>query len=236
MSEANKNFENIRNEILSNPKAFIEDQDVMRALVAADRAQQASNVVDLRSIAMDRLEQRLNKLEDTHRTVIAAAYDNVSSMNQIHRAVLSLLEPADFAGFLNYINQKMAQTLGVDAVLLCLETQAISADQGPSFTKEFGEAVTFLAIGEIDIYITKGREMNSRAVTMRSVNAEGHSLFTDTEIKSEALLKLDLGEGNLAGLLVLGSKNTDQFAPSQGSDLLLFLGSVFERIMRRWLG
>jgi uncharacterized protein YigA (DUF484 family) len=242
MSEAGKElkvdkFNEVRDEIISNPKAFLEDHEIMRALIAADRAQQPSNVIDLRSIAMDRMEDRLNQLEDTHRTVIAAAYDNVSSMNQIHRAVLSILEPDDFNGFLKFLSQDLAETLGIEAVNLCLETQAVSAGQGPSLSKEFGTGVTFMAIGEVDEYITKGRNVNGRAVTMRSVKPGSSSFFDECPepILSEALLKLDLGSGNLPGLLVLGSKNADQFAPAQGSDLLLFLGGVFSRIMRRWL-
>lgn len=237
MTEASKNFDQVREEILSNPKAFLEDHDIMRALITADRVKQAGNVIDLRSIAMDRMEDRLNKLEDTHRTVIAAAYDNVSSMNQIHRAVLSIMEPDDFNGFLKFIENELAQTLGVEAAYLCLETPAVTADQGPSLSKEFGNGVTFLAIGEIENYITHGRNMNSRAVTMRSVRSGATSLYddcTDT-IRSEALLKLNLGTGNLPGMLVIGSKNADQFAPAQGSDLLLFLGRAFARILRRWL-
>ncbi|KAB7610475.1 DUF484 family protein [Amylibacter sp. SFDW26] len=237
MTEATEKFNEVRDEILANPKAFLEDHDIMRALIAADRAQQASNVIDLRSIAMDRMEDRLNKLEDTHRTVIAAAYDNVSSTNQIHRAVLSVLEPEDFTGFLKFIENDLANTLGIDAVCLCLETQAVSAGQGPSLSKEFGTGVTFMAIGEIEDYITHGRNMNSRPVTMRATKPQQISLFPETAdpIRSEALLKLDLGKGNLPGMLVLGSSKVDQFAPAQGSDLLLFLGGIFARIMRRWL-
>ncbi len=237
MTEAAENFNKVRAEILSNPKAFLEDHDIMRALISADRQKQASNVIDLRSIAMDRMEERLNKLEDTHRNVIAAAYDNVSSMNQIHRAVLALLEPDDFNGFLRYIEHDLAPTLGLEATCLCLESQAVSSGQGPSLSREFGAGVTFMAIGEIEDYITHGRNMNSRPVTMRAVKLDGTFLFADSAgpVRSEALLKLDLGTGNLPGLLVLGSKNPDQFAPAQGSDLLLFLGSFFSRLMRRWL-
>ena len=236
--DTSKNFDQVRDEIISNPKVFLEDHDVMRALITADRQKQASNVIDLRSIAMDRMEDRLNKLEDTHRTVVAAAYDNVSSMNEIHRVILSVLEPKDFNGFLHYVEHELAPTLGIETASLCLETQAVTTGQGPSLSKEFGTGVTFMAIGEVNDYITSGREINSRPVTMRSVKpGSDTSLFDSSKdpIKSEALLKLDLGDGNLPGMLVLGSKNPDQFAPGQGSDLLLFLGGIFSRIMCRWL-
>ena len=87
--------EDVRMRILQDPEVILEDTDVMRALVAANERAMGQNIVDLRGIAMERLEARLTRLEDTHRTVIAAAYENLSGMNQVHRAILSLLEPLD---------------------------------------------------------------------------------------------------------------------------------------------
>ena len=49
----------------------------MRALIAANERAMGGNIVDLRGIAMERLEARLDRLEDTHRSVIAAAYENL---------------------------------------------------------------------------------------------------------------------------------------------------------------
>jgi len=34
---------------------------------------------------------------------------------------------------------------------------------------------------------------------------------------------------------VLGAEDPQRFGPQQGTDLLAFLGGVFEREMRRWL-
>ena len=68
------------------------------------------NVVDLRSVLVDRLEERLDRLEDTHREVLAAAYENVAGTNQVHRACLALLEAEDFAGFLKALTHDVAIT------------------------------------------------------------------------------------------------------------------------------
>ena len=69
---------NIREEILNNPNVVLDDPDVMQALaVASDLA--IGNVIDIRSIAVKRLENRLDNLEDTHKSVIAAAYENITS-------------------------------------------------------------------------------------------------------------------------------------------------------------
>ena len=74
----------LRERIMSDPSVILEDKDLMQALVSANEQTQGGNVVDLRSVAMKRLESRLDQLEDTHRSVIAAAYDNMAGTNQIH--------------------------------------------------------------------------------------------------------------------------------------------------------
>ena len=83
----------LRDRILAEPEAILEDRDVMAALVAANERAMGANIVDLRGIAMERLEARLDRLEDTHRSVIAAAYENLAGTNQVHRAILQLLDP-----------------------------------------------------------------------------------------------------------------------------------------------
>ena len=55
------------------------------------------------------------------------------------------------------------------------------------------------------------------------------------EIRSEALIRLDLGNGRLAGLLAFGAVDGQRFHPDQGTDLLAFFGGVYERSLRRWL-
>ena len=72
----------VRDTILANPESFLEDADVMRALFDANEKSMGGNIVDLRGIAMDRLENRLDRLEDTHRSVIAAAYENLAGQTK----------------------------------------------------------------------------------------------------------------------------------------------------------
>ena len=52
---------------------------------------------------------------------------------------------------------------------------------------------------------------------------------------SEACLQLDFGAGTLPGLLILAAKDAEQFSPAQGTDLLTFFATIFERALRRWL-
>jgi hypothetical protein len=114
--------QDMRDRIMAAPETVLEDRDVMNALIGANERLMGSNIVDLRGIAMERLEGRLDRLEDTHRTVIAAAYENLAGTNQVHRAMLQMLDPLSFEDFLKTLASDVAQTLRVDCVRLVLES------------------------------------------------------------------------------------------------------------------
>jgi hypothetical protein len=59
----------IRSLILADPELVLSDDMVMRALLGAT-AQGARNIVDLRDKLVERMEQRLDKLVHTNRSVI----------------------------------------------------------------------------------------------------------------------------------------------------------------------
>lgn len=66
----------IRAEILADPDLVLEDREVMQALIEAEgKPGGGRKVVDLRGALVTRLEARLDRLETTHRSVIAAAYE-----------------------------------------------------------------------------------------------------------------------------------------------------------------
>ena len=224
----------LREAIIAQPDVILDDKDVMHALIAANEKIMGANIVDLRGIAMDRLETRLDRLEDTHRSVIAAAYENLAGTNQIHRAILRMLDPVDFEVFLRDLGGDVAEILRVDSVRLVLETAQTEKDGALS---SLGEALTVQPAGYIDDYLTQGRGGASRQVTLRQIQEGDTSIYSEKAgwIRSEACLKLDFGTGRLPGMLALGAEDPHMFSPQQGSDLLVFFAGVFERIMRRWL-
>lgn len=224
----------LRDRLIAEPESILEDADVMNALVAANERAMGANIVDLRGIAMQRLETRLERLEDTHRSVIAAAYENLAGTNQVHRAILQMLDPLSFEDFLKTLSGDVAATLRVDCVRLVLESRQEAAD--PALRK-LGEVLYVAEPGFVADYVAGGRNVPLRPVTLRQVMPEGAALYGDRAgfIRSEALLRLDFGKGRLPGMLVFGAEDPHQFKPTQGTDLLAFFAGVFERTMRRWL-
>ena len=228
--------QDLRDRILAEPERFLEDRDLMNALVAANERAMGTNIVDLRSIAMQRLETRLDRLEDTHRSVISAAYENLAGTNQVHRAVLLMLDPLNFEEFMSTLNTEVAQTLRVDCVRLVLETVQEEEEDNPAL-RRLGDVLHVAAPGFVADYLANGRNVALRPVVLREVGAMSEAIYGAQAgvIRSEALMRLDFGMGRLPGLLAMGAADPHQFKQVHGTDLLAFFAGVFERTMRQWL-
>ena len=234
----------LRARIIRDPDLILGDPAVMHALVACDGVgDPGGKVVDLRSVAMARLEARLGRIEAAHRTVIAAAYENLAGIQQVQRAILCLLDARSPEGFVDALTGEVASILRLDAVRLVLEgdpgptaignAPAVANEAGPP-KATLDAALRVVPPGWVSGRVACGAGPMSRVILRRGavLLAEGSGA---PEIGSEAWLALDLADGRGPGLLVLGSGDPDQFAPGQGTELLEFLAGVFERALRRWL-
>lgn len=236
MAESSALAEELRGKLIAKPEVILEDRDLMKALIVANERAMGANIVDLRGIAMERLEARLDRLEDTHRSVIAAAYENLAGTNQIHRAILRMLDPIEFEEFLHNLGAEVAPILRVESVRLVLET-AEGGTEEESAVKRMSDVLSVGSAGFVDGYMSGGRGGAPRAVVLRQTTGDAAQVYGDkaAAIGSEAVMRLDLGQGRLPGMLVLGAADPHQFRGNQGTDLLTFFAGVFERAMRRWL-
>lgn len=207
-----------RDRLLADPGAILADRDLMRALVAAREAEVGDNVIDIRGRAMQALETRLNRLESTHESVIAAAYDNQSGMAVIHRAVLGLLETADLADFIAALQTDIAP-------LLRIETLRLVVEDDPAL--DLPRDAVAVPHGTIDRILTAGRRApRGDDIVLRAALVVTRPLHGRT-IASEALLPLDLGPARPRTVLLMGSSDPTRFMPAHGTDLLRFFGQVF---------
>lgn len=221
-----------RARLLAQPELILGDRDLMRALIGAREAEVGDNVIDIRGRAMQALESRLERLETAHETVISTAYDNQSGMNTIHRAVLSLLEPMDFEGFLENLEMAVAPILRVETLRLVMESGgALPHPQasGPLIIAPAGTVADLISGGR---RTPRGDDIVLRRTAMQTLPLHGEAR---APIRSEALLPLDLGAGRFPALLLMGSGDTGRFNPAQGTDLLRFFGQAFRLVLISWL-
>ncbi|CAM3447358.1 DUF484 domain-containing protein [Paracoccus nototheniae] len=213
----------LRDRLLADPGAILADRDLMRALVAAREDQAGANVIDIRGRAMEALETRLDRLETTHESVIAAAYDNQSGMAVVHRAVLGLLESADLDEFLGALQTDIAPLLRIETLRLIVEADPAL----PPLPRD----VATVPQGTIDLVIAAGRRApRGNDIVLREAMALTRPLH-GRSLGSEALLPLDLGTGHPQALLLMGSADPTRFMPAHGTDLLRFFAQVFRLVL-----
>lgn len=224
--------EDLRAQLIADPALILRDLDLMRALTLAREDETGGNVIDIRGRAMEALESRLDRLEAAHETVISAAWDNQSGAQIIQRAVVSLLEPVDFAGFVENLESGIAPILRVESLRLLMEA---AAEPGAT---EMGGPVMTVATGTVERLLAAGqRGPRGEEIILRAALPETRPYHGTPRapIKSEALLPIDLGADRLPALLLMGATEGARFKPTDGTDLLRFFGQVFRLSLMRWL-
>jgi len=221
----------IRSLIVADPDLVLEDDQVMRRLVGVRNGER--QVVDLRDRLVERLESRLEKMVRHHRTVVAAAYENVEGTRQLHRAVLALIEPPDLSSFPHRLTHDVPRMLGLEDTRLCLESDVAESGPAEGFGPDLHGRVMALPEGTIADYMSLDGS-HAGAVVLREAGADSELIFGEANpVQSEALMRLDIPGS--AGMIAFGSADPRKFDPSHGTDLLAFFAGAVERLLMQRL-
>ncbi|HET7410916.1 MAG TPA: DUF484 family protein [Paracoccaceae bacterium] len=217
----------VRSLIVADPDLVLGDDQVMRRLIGERTGER--QVVDLRDRLVERLESRLEKMVAHHRTVVAAAYENVEGARQLHRAVLALIEPPDLSSFLHRLTHDVPRMLGLDEARLCLEADVAETGPAAGFGEDLHGRVMALPEGTVADYMSLDGG-HAGPVVLREAGADSELVFGEANpVQSEALMRLDIPGS--AGMLAFGSADARKFDPSHGTDLLAFFGGAVERLL-----
>lgn len=221
----------VRSLIIADPNLVLGDDQVMRRLIG-DRGSERQ-VVDLRDRLVERMEQRLEKLVAHHRTVLSAAYENVAGTQQVHRAVLALIEPPDLFAFLYRLTHEVPRMLALEDARLCLESDVADAGPAEGFGPELHGRVVALPEGTIAEYMALDGSYTG-PVVLREAGADAELVFGEANpVQSEALMRLDVPGS--AAMLAFGSADPRKFDPTHGTDLLVFIAGAVERMLLKHL-
>ena len=114
--------ETTRAELLADPSIILDDKELMESLLTATDIKLGNNVVDLRNVAMSRLTHKLGELEGTHKSVVAAAYQNLLGTKQIHQAVIELMSMNNLDQFVLSLKSDLLKILNVDCIFILVES------------------------------------------------------------------------------------------------------------------
>jgi uncharacterized protein YigA (DUF484 family) len=186
----------------------------------------AEGVVDLQQFMLERLRRDVQRLKADQDDLLTNSRDNLSTQDRIHQAALALLGAKSIAHFIEVIATDLAMLLDVDAVALCLET--IDDDTA----RPNVEGLQLLPAGSVDRLLG-----HDRAALLRDDTVGDTEIFQAGAglVRSDALIRLRIGEGMPPGLIAFGTRHPGYFDPGQGTELLHFLARIIEHCIRAWL-
>jgi len=226
----------LREEILANAHEFLNDENLLRALIEASDNNMGNKIVDIRSVALKKMDGKLKKLKKSNQQVISTAYENLVGMKQVHQVVLKSLEHNNFDEFITNLTTEACDILRVDCIRLGLETH-LSLQNNKNYGSNLSELLDLYPVNFVDTYISQGENNSTNDVVLRPTPKGSEQLYGkhSKNLKSEGCIKLKIGNEKITGLLALASNEREKFTAQQGVELLKFMGSVFERRISHWL-
>lgn len=193
-----------------NPDFFVSRAHLLQNMTPPARWNNGA-VVDLQRHWVEVLTGEIDGLRECASSVIETSRVNLATQVRIHSAVLAMLEASTFGDVVQLISEELPGLFDVDTACIGLEHPTGAT-----------EGVATLPAGTVD------RMLGDRDVVLLGSFTDDGTLFggASNTIRSAALVRLDVGEGEAAGLLAFGSAVPDVFSPRQGKELLRFLGQV----------
>lgn len=210
----------------AHPEFLLNDETWVSHIVPPSMST-GHNVLDMQQFMITRLQSQVRTLRDIQSELIEASSLNSLAREQVHQAALYMLDARCIEDIIDYISnpEGLAKTLGTRAATICIES--------PRHVAAFGiNGLRVLEPGGVDRIL--GAKTSYRLVA----NVEGSaSLYGElaSDVRSEALVRLNFSPASPPGLLALGAYEGEQFHPEQAGDLLEFLSRIVERCIARWL-
>lgn len=205
---------------------FLARHPELLAELTPTAAMRADGAVDMQHFLLKRTQGDLRELQATHAELISTSRANLVSQGRIHQAALALLAAPGFPQLLETVTTDLAVHLEVDAVALCVEAVEGAPNRVPM------GGISILEAGAVDTLLGEGRDS-----LLRPYVAGDRVVFGPLAglVRSDALLRLDMGGRAPVGLLAFGARTEGRFQPGQGTELLVFLAGILALAIRSWL-
>lgn len=213
----------------SHPEATRDHPELLDALIQKpsprERKKSGNNVADFQAYLIDRLKADKTEAIETIREVVETARYNMNNQTRIHTAVLRLLDSSSFESFIESLTDDLSALLNVDITTLVVESDG---DRIPHIPHT---GIRLVPEGTVEKWLAgKAILLQSDIGGVETIYGPGASL-----VRSQILLRINIGIGTPPAILAFGSRDPDLFHPGQGTEQIAFLAQVIERLFRAWL-
>ena len=218
------NEQDVINWLRKNP-AFLSKHPELLDDMTPPKEKFGKGVADFQHYMVQRLKADRDEVIESAREIVENSRANMNSQTRIHRAILLMLEAQNFEGFVSTLTLDFPSLLDIDIVSLIVETD------GGVVPQIHMQGVRAVPPGTIHLLMKdKPIILEAHINGLDEIYGGGAGL-----VKSQALLKLHLGEESPAAMIAFGSRDAAAFESTQGTELIAFLGCVTERLFQAWL-
>jgi uncharacterized protein YigA (DUF484 family) len=206
--------------LTANPN-FLNEHPELIDVLAPPSQNQADGVLDMQAFMIGRLQTELRTVQSRQNELLSASRVNLSSQERIHAAVLAVIEARTLEDIGRIVAEDYRSILDVSTSTLCFD------EPGKSTLHN----IISLAPGTI------AEIMADRQILLRHDITGDERLYGDdaAQVRSDALVLIDVGKDGPNGLLALGSYEADRFHPGQGTELLGFMARAITGSLRAGL-
>jgi len=218
-------------EYLRKHPAFFKDKEnaELLELMAPPDVDHGGNVVDLQSHMVGKLQKGIKTLKNKYEGLVVSSRDNMSTLHQVHDAVLSLMRAPGLEQLLEIIAMDLPALFNVDIVRLGIESEASEFYEN-KFGEQNASGVSFLEAGLVDKAMGKGKSILLVGDTAKQFIYGFEQIFANCSgiTESAALLRMKLPDSQRNVLLAFGVRIKNHFHDGQGTEMLSFLAQVVE--------
>lgn len=181
----------------------------------------SGNVIDFQTEALGRLRAQVTQLSSSNAQLLHHSREQQGIEQRLFTAVLAALDAEGLDHLIHVITADWVDMLGVDAVVLALESG------GQRFTMT-GTGIQRLAADGLEQLLPDAQLLSCAQVE------SGAEVFGPAAPLVRAQAFVRIGDAP-AGVVALGSRDSEAFAGHGTRAALLFLGQIVNRCLIRWL-
>ncbi|MEN9874555.1 MAG: hypothetical protein RL186_1452 [Pseudomonadota bacterium] len=206
----------VRDFLMQNPEFVRGDTELLHRIAAEPKA---GNVIAIADLARDRMMRETRAVRSRFSAIVETARANYEAQVRVQEAIIAILDARDPEDLGERLAGHVAFALAADSCVVTVsETYADS--QG---LDKIGGAIERLVPVE-------------QPILMGAIDQPRHWLYGDNgvHLQSEALARLEFGQGRRLAMLGLASRDIEAFRADHGGELVIFFARVLERVLSRF--